>query len=108
MGRELISLTCEVCNRRYFDSTAKEQKHWCIKYINFLRAIEQRASDKTGAIHVAFISGLISNTKRHRLLEKETLALATAFDQTRAREQVSKCAKTYLKFQKTFREISFQ
>lgn len=72
----------------------------------FLQALKRLSGDcnyeavsaekcKEEAIRDAFITGLLSNIIRQRLLENKTLDLPTAFDQARALEQAQKSSEAY-------------
>lgn len=70
------------------------------KDCNFKNATAAQYRDES--IRDAFITGLLSNSIRQRLLENKTLDLKTMFDQARSLESAMKSSESYIESQASF------
>ena len=70
------------------------------KDCNFKSATAVQYRDES--IRDAFITGLLSNSIRQRLLENKTLDLKTMFDQARSLESAMKSSESYTDSQASF------
>ena len=109
-----VKPTNEIYARHLLATRRQKASETLDEYLQALKTLSKDCIFKNGmaaqycdkSIRDVFITGLMSNSIRQRLLENKTLDLKTMFDQARSLKSTMKSSESYTKSQSSFNAYS--